>query len=161
MHILLTHAHFDHTLGLIDDLHRNFLPVWLTHSDLTFWTNSHRRTAMFVNYSCGMCITRPRPEQSYSLSLACFTLPALFTPGHSPDHSSIYFKEAETLIAGDARFRESIGRTDLYGGDAGVLADSIREKLYTLPDETRVLPGHGPETTIGHEKVNNPFVTAG
>jgi len=160
-HILLTHAHIDHTLGLNVALHRYEVPVWLNHSDLTVWENSESQAAMFGIRAGGFSFT-PRPlEELDSLELGSFTLTTLFTPGHSPDHISIYFKEAETLIAGDALFRESIGRTDLYGGDAGVLADSIREKLYTLPDETRVLPGHGPETTIGHEKVNNPFVTAG
>lgn len=85
---------------------------------------------------------------------------ARFTPGHCPGHVSIHWPEAELVFAGDALFRESIGRTDLPGGDIDLLASSIRNQLYTLPDGTRVLPGHGPETTVGHEKRFNPFVRA-
>jgi glyoxylase-like metal-dependent hydrolase (beta-lactamase superfamily II) len=73
---------------------------------------------------------------------------------------SLYFKKEDVLIAGDVLFRESIGRTDLYRGNFELLATSIREKLYPLPDRTVVYPGHGPETTIGHEKKKNPFVPA-
>ena len=82
----------------------------------------------------------------------------LFTPGHSVASLSFYHKNQHLLIAGDVLFRESIGRTDLPGGDFETLVQSIRTKLYTLPDETHVYPGHGPHTTVGFEKQNNPFV---
>ena len=82
----------------------------------------------------------------------------LYTPGHSPASISFYNKEASILIAGDVLFQLSVGRTDLPGGDFDTLAKSIKTKLYVLPDETVVYPGHGAETTIGHEKKNNPFV---
>ena len=101
----------------------------------------------------------PKPlDEQKSLSIGPFTMDILYTPGHSPDHVSIYFPDDELLIAGDALFRESIGRTDLYKGDFDLLSQSIRNKLYTLPESTKVLPGHGPSTTIGHEKKNNSFV---
>jgi glyoxylase-like metal-dependent hydrolase (beta-lactamase superfamily II) len=92
------------------------------------------------------------------LTLGTDTMDILLTPGHSPGSLSFYAPAEGFVIAGDVLFRESVGRTDLPGGNAGILSASIREKLYTLPDETRVLPGHGRETTIGWEKEHNPFV---
>jgi glyoxylase-like metal-dependent hydrolase (beta-lactamase superfamily II) len=92
--------------------------------------------------------------------IGSFTFKCLYTPGHSPDHLSLYFEDDGVLLAGDTLFKESIGRTDLYKGSLEVLEKSIREKLYTLPAETVVYPGHGPETNIAHEKKNNPFVQA-
>jgi hydroxyacylglutathione hydrolase len=81
-------------------------------------------------------------------------------PGHSPGHVVFWQKDSKIVIGGDVLFREGIGRTDFPGGSFATLARGIRTKLYTLPDETTVYPGHGPETTIGHEKANNPFVDA-
>lgn len=91
--------------------------------------------------------------------ISSFKFKCLYTPGHSPDHLSLYFEEDGKLLAGDALFRESIGRTDLYKGSMDTLKKSIKDKLYTLPGETVVYPGHGPETSIEHEKNNNPFVS--
>ncbi len=82
----------------------------------------------------------------------------LFTPGHSPAHISLYHEKSKILLCGDVLFRESIGRTDLPGGDSATLLNSIKEKLWVLPDNTQVFPGHGPSTSIGYEKVNNPFL---
>ena len=87
-----------------------------------------------------------------------FEFVCLYTPGHSPDHTSLYFKDEGFVIAGDALFNGSIGRTDLYQGSFEVLEQSIKEKLYTLPGNTKVYPGHGPVTTIEAEKAGNPFV---
>lgn len=94
------------------------------------------------------------------LTLGKDSLDILLTPGHSPGSLSFYAPAEGFVIAGDVLFRESIGRTDLPGGHMDTLARSIRTQLYTLPDNTRVLPGHGPETTIGWEKRHNPFVQA-
>ena len=80
------------------------------------------------------------------------------TPGHTPGHVSLYEPESKTLFTGDTLFRESIGRTDLPGGDYSWIMRSILEKLLPLGDEVRVCPGHGPETTLGHETLYNPFV---
>lgn len=81
-----------------------------------------------------------------------------FTPGHSPASLCFYCEKDQFVIAGDVLFRDSIGRTDLPGGDHETLLESIRRALYILPDSVRVYPGHGPHTTIGYEKANNPFV---
>ncbi len=87
------------------------------------------------------------------------TLKALYTPGHSPASLSFYCEESNFVIAGDVLFQNSIGRTDLPGGDMNTLLTSIRQQLFPLPDDVRVYPGHGPATTIGYEKANNPFLS--
>jgi glyoxylase-like metal-dependent hydrolase (beta-lactamase superfamily II) len=84
-------------------------------------------------------------------------LEALFTPGHSAGSLSFYCQEHGFVIAGDVLFRESIGRTDLPGGDYDTLIHSVKSVLFALPDDTVVYSGHGPQTTIGYEKRNNPF----
>ena len=98
-------------------------------------------------------------DESLPVELGNDRLEILFTPGHSPASISLYSQQDDLLIAGDVLFRESVGRTDLPGGNPDILAHSIRTRLYTLPDETIVYPGHGIPTTIGHEKHHNPFVT--
>ncbi|MFN5422069.1 MAG: MBL fold metallo-hydrolase [bacterium] len=94
------------------------------------------------------------------ISLGNDKLEILFTPGHSPASLSFYSKEDGYVIAGDVLFRESVGRTDLPGGNPDVLSKSIKEVLYHLPDDTVVYSGHGMQTTIGHEKRHNPYVSA-
>jgi len=156
--ILLTHAHIDHVLGIDKVLADIDLPVYLNHSDLYLWNNFPNQAAMFGVRTAGFdFIPHPLPETS-GMTLGSFTFDVLYTPGHSPDHVSLYFKNENQLIAGDVLFNQSIGRTDLYKGNFDTLAKSIREKLYTLPENTVVWPGHGPKTTIGFEKVNNGFV---
>ncbi len=86
------------------------------------------------------------------------TLRVIPTPGHTPGHAALYEPESQTLFTGDTLFRESIGRTDLPGGDYSWIMRSILERLLPLGDATRVLPGHGPETTLGHEALYNPFI---
>ncbi|MEB0249663.1 MBL fold metallo-hydrolase, partial [Mucilaginibacter sp. 5B2] len=85
-------------------------------------------------------------------------LELIFAPGHSPAHLCFYDKGANILIGGDVLFRNSIGRTDLPGGDFSTLVKNIEEKLFSLPDDCTVYPGHGPETTIGYEKQTNPYL---
>lgn len=105
-----------------------------------------------------------QPETKHTLldgsavDLDGHTLQVLFTPGHSPGEVCLYSRDYNFLIAGDVLFHESIGRTDLPGGNYPQLEQSIRQRLYTLPDETKVYPGHGTSTTIDHEKRFNPFV---
>jgi glyoxylase-like metal-dependent hydrolase (beta-lactamase superfamily II) len=84
-------------------------------------------------------------------------LKVLFVPGHSPGHVAFYHEGDKVLLGGDVLFRGSVGRTDLPGGDMDTLLESIHEKLFTLPDDVTVYPGHGPTTTIGFEKTSNPF----
>jgi glyoxylase-like metal-dependent hydrolase (beta-lactamase superfamily II) len=88
-------------------------------------------------------------------------LKSLYTPGHAPGHLAFYLADDRLVLSGDALFAGSVGRTDLLGGDMDLLMCSINERLLTLPDETRVLPGHGPESTIGEERAHNPFLGGG
>lgn len=91
------------------------------------------------------------------LTFGSTKLQLLFTPGHSPGSISLYHAESNQVIAGDVLFHLGIGRTDLPGGDYDTLLQSIRTELFTLPDKTKVYSGHGPATTVGYEKINNPF----
>ncbi len=156
--IVLTHAHVDHVLGLQRVLKDFDTETYLNTEDLFLWENFGSQATMFGLNQVGFSFTPEPLPSGGTKQLGRFTFNCLYTPGHSPDHTSLYFEEEQILIAGDALFRESIGRTDLYKGDFELLEQSIREQLYTLPDETVVYPGHGPATTIGHEKANNPFV---
>lgn len=99
-------------------------------------------------------------KEGTSLQLGQDQLDILFTPGHSPGSISLYARQEDWVISGDVLFRESVGRTDLPGSDFATLEKSIRSQLYTLPDATYVYSGHGIPTTIGYEKINNPFVKA-
>jgi hydroxyacylglutathione hydrolase len=100
-------------------------------------------------------------EDEEVLEVGGLRLKSLYTPGHAPGHLAFYLADEGLVLSGDALFAGSIGRTDLFGGDMDLLMRSINERLLTLPDETRVLPGHGPETTIGEERANNPFLGGG
>lgn len=155
-----THCHLDHvfgnrfiheTYGLELHIHPGERPVldYATTSGL-MWN------LPFDNYTGPVHDLDPEVP----LFLDEDELSLLFTPGHSPASLSFHAKKEGFVVAGDVLFRESVGRTDLPGGDPDVLMRSIREKLYTLPDETIVYPGHGMPTRIGHEKKHNPFVPA-
>jgi hydroxyacylglutathione hydrolase len=157
--VLLTHAHVDHVMGLQRVLDYYEVPVYLSHADLHLWENYMPQAALFGIQAQPFTFT-PHDYPKDRLEIGKLTFDVFHTPGHSPDHVSLYSPGDGVLIAGDVVFRESIGRTDLYKGDFAVLERSIREKLYVLPDNTRVLPGHGPETSIDHEKRYNPFVSA-
>lgn len=156
--IVLTHAHVDHILGLHRVLKEFKLPVYLSAKDLFLWENFGQQATMFGLRQVGFSFKPKSLPNSGFFSIGLFEFECLYTPGHSPDHTAFYFKEQEFCISGDALFNESIGRTDLYKGNFDLLIKSIREKLYSLPDDTIIYPGHGPDTTVLHEKKNNPFV---
>lgn len=158
--ILLTHAHIDHVLGLNTILKNYSIPVYLHPDDVELLNQVHQQGQMFgFNIEPIQVKTIDLFEQE-NFSLHGFTFTVLFTPGHAPGHLSFYLKQEETVVSGDVLFAGSVGRTDLYKGDFDLLAKSIREKLYTLPENTKVLSGHGPETTIRREKLSNSFVKA-
>jgi glyoxylase-like metal-dependent hydrolase (beta-lactamase superfamily II) len=157
--IWLTHAHIDHVLGLrwaIEEYKISFLH---TEEDAA----TLRSVPAYASTAFGIPnFSLPDQEGIYiqpnsKLHVGRFEFTVLPTPGHAPGHLSFYNKEAG-VIAGDALFKGSIGRTDLPGGDFNLLAHSIKTQLYTLPDDTVVNPGHGPSTTIGVEKKFNPYV---
>lgn len=156
--VLLTHAHVDHVLGIDKVLNDYDVPVYLNDEDRYLWDNFPSQAAMFGFQVEEFSFEPEALPISEEWQVGSFVFDVRYTPGHSPDHVSLYSKENGFVIAGDALFKEGIGRTDLYKGDFNTLEQSIRRQLYTLPDETVIYPGHGPETTIGHEKQANPFV---
>ena len=161
--ILLTHAHIDHVLGLAalqaayDPLPPTYLhPLEKPNMDASVL---HAESFGLLNYQKGVVNKSfPLPEKE-SLSLGKHNLQVLHVPGHAPGHVVFYCEEAGILLGGDTLFRESIGRTDLPGGDHEVLLEAIASVLYALPQAVKVYPGHGPMTTIGYEQKHNPFVS--
>tara|TARA_R110001599_G_scaffold1889_4_gene9722 strand:- start:148325 stop:148954 length:630 start_codon:yes stop_codon:yes gene_type:complete len=156
--IVLTHAHVDHVLGLQRVLKDFDVKVYVNNDDLFLWNNFGSQATMFGLNQVAFSFTPESLPKDEEFEVGGFKFECLYTPGHSPDHTSLYFKDEDIVIAGDALFNGSIGRTDLYQGSFEVLEQSIKEKLYTLPGNTKVYSGHGPATTIEAEKVNNPFV---
>lgn len=158
--ILLTHAHVDHVLGLAKVLDHFQVRVYLSDIDRYLWNNFSSQARMFGLQAKGFDFEPEVLPEEHGWQLGSFTFDLFYTPGHSPDHIAVYHPESGTLLAGDTLFKEGIGRTDLYKGSFEQLEQSITEKLYTLPNDTAVHPGHGPKTTIGYEKEHNPFIRA-
>jgi len=157
--VLLTHAHFDH-IGGVDLVRKTFgCPVWL-HPLEKDWLSDPRLngSARWPEVTPPVSIDPPERElnDGDTFELIGETFRVLHIPGHSP--GSVGFLCGNLLFGGDVLFRRSVGRTDLPFGDAATLERSIRDKLYVLPDDVVVFPGHGPATTIGEEKRDNPFV---
>jgi hydroxyacylglutathione hydrolase len=155
--IIATHTHFDHMLA-VEALQTKFdAPFLIHHDDLTMLKSMQSRVRQFMGFEVP---PPPKPDGFVKdgdiLQLGNKALRILHTPGHSP--GSISLSGGGFVLTGDALFNQSIGRTDLPGGDLRTLIHSIKEKLFKLDDETTVYPGHGPETTIGDEKLTNPFV---
>lgn len=156
--LLNTHCHLDHvfgnkwvaeTWGLLLHLHEKEKPV------LDFAPQAGDLWQLpFENYKGVLIFIK----EGTSIRLGNDELEIRFTPGHSPGSVCFYYAPGGFVISGDVLFNMSIGRTDLPGGDYKTLVNSIQTQLFTLPDETKVYSGHGPVTTVGFEKMNNPYV---
>ncbi|MEO1585250.1 MAG: MBL fold metallo-hydrolase [Planctomycetota bacterium] len=157
--LLLTHAHPDHIAG-IPDLRRAFpgMPVAVHSAEQRWLTDPDLNLSSLMGEPVSVGAPDRLLEDGERLSLGALSWHVRHTPGHSPGSLSFVCDSAPVVIAGDALFAGSVGRTDFPNSDPETLAASIRTGLYTLPDETTVFPGHGPSTTIGHEKASNPFV---
>ncbi len=158
--IWLTHAHFDH-IGGIAELVASLPetpPVYLHPDDYDLWKDGGGGASFGIQINSG---PEPKPLQDGQiLAVGKFAFETRHTPGHRPGHSVFYCAEAGVLFSGDLIFYRSVGRTDLPGGNWATLEKSIREQVYPLPDDTRIFSGHGDETSVGDEKVNNHFIKA-
>ena len=157
-YLINTHCHIDHIFGcrFVKD---KFNPTYLaSEKDLPLLQNINMQAKMIVPES----FTPIFPDQYLSeetiLKLGNFELKFLFTPGHSPGEYCIYLPDNKTCITGDVLFYDSIGRSDILGGDYDMLMKSIQQKLLTLPDDTEIYPGHGEKSTIFRERTQNPFI---
>jgi hydroxyacylglutathione hydrolase len=159
--IWLTHSHLDHCGGVADLLAFKNVPLYGSILEAEFRKNV-TNIAMMYGLDSGALKNCPEPsnylEGGEQLSFLNNNFQVIFCPGHSPGHLCFYAKDLGVLIAGDTIFAGSIGRTDLPGGNHGQLIENIKSKLLGLPSETRVLSGHGPDTTIGHERASNPWL---
>lgn len=159
--VIITHPHIDH-VGAVAELADEYACPVLMHAEGEGTFEKLPTQAMMMGVRPGRL---PRVsghiEDGQRIQIGGLTLEALYTPGHCPGHVALYVESEGVLLSGDTLFAGGIGRADLPGGDMGSLMHSIQTRLLTLPDETRVYPGHGAPTTIGDEKAHNPFLQGG
>ena len=157
--ILITHAHIDHIGGALRLKRLTGAPILLNENDLPL-------LQMMETQAGWLGVATPETESpdaslqdGLRVGLDNYPAQVLHTPGHTQGSVCLYFAPLQLLVAGDTLFAGSIGRTDLPGGNSRQIIDSIHSRLLVLPEETQVLPGHGPSTTIGEEKRRNPFLS--
>ena len=159
--IVITHAHIDHVGGAALLRKATGAPVFLNQKDLGLLGMMEMQAGWLGVPTPEVAPPDASADDGLSIGLATLPAEVLHTPGHTPGSICLHFPAQHLLLAGDTLFAGSIGRTDLPGGDGRQILRSLRERLVVLPDATRVLPGHGPETTIGEEKQSNPFLQPG
>ena len=157
--IIVTHSHIDH-VGAVAQLVDEYMCPVLMHEEAEAMLKTVPQQAMMMGMRFGKV---PKVDRHVGddevLEVGSLRLRSLYTPGHAPGHLAFLVEDEGIVFSGDALFAGSVGRVDLPGGSMELLMRSISERLLTLPDETRVLSGHGPETTIGRERVTNPFLS--
>ncbi|WP_302356332.1 MBL fold metallo-hydrolase [uncultured Alistipes sp.] len=153
-----THGHFDHTLGVEHLKQRYGIPFALSSKDAFLLENAATSGSIFGVKVGAMPTVERDLDGEQEIRFGKTTLRVLRTPGHTPGHVAFFDEGSKSLFTGDTLFRESIGRTDLPGGDYSWIMRSILDVLVPLGDEVHVYPGHGPESTIGHEVLYNPFI---
>lgn len=156
---LITHCHIDHIMGSNFVYEKYKLSPIIHKAGMQFLQSAAEYAALY-----GFCVEKiPNPlkfiEDNEAISFGLSTLQTIYTPGHADGSICYYCAVDKLLIVGDVLFKSGMGRTDLPTGKHELLIDNIKNRLFTLPDETTVYPGHGPSTTIGFEKRNNPFVS--
>ncbi len=153
-----THGHFDHTLGVEHLKQRYGIPFALSSKDAFLLENAATSGSIFGVKVGAMPTVERDLDGEQEIRFGKTILRVLRTPGHTPGHVAFFDEGSKSLFTGDPLFRESIGRTDLPGGDYSWIMRSILDVLVPLGDEVHVYPGHGPESTIGHEVLYNPFI---
>jgi hydroxyacylglutathione hydrolase len=156
--VLLTHAHLDHIEGVGRLVHATQAPIYLHPADRFLYDHAAQQALQF-----GMRLETPPPishplQHGQRLEVGRVTYAVRHVPGHSPGHVIFHVAEATCAFVGDVVFQGSIGRTDLPGGDFTQLINAIKAQVLSLGDDTVLYPGHGPETTVGHERTTNPFL---
>ncbi len=157
VYLLNTHCHVDHVLGnaFVKDYFK--VPLLMHKADEPTLRAVKIYAPMYGIGGYTEALPDQFLEEGQFVKIGNESLKVLFLPGHAPGHIGFYHAPSAQLLAGDVLFHRSIGRTDLPGGNFDVLIQSIHQKVFTLPDEVVVYPGHGPTTTVGEEKVENPF----
>jgi hydroxyacylglutathione hydrolase len=159
--IIVTHAHIDH-VGAVADLVEEYACPVLMHAEAEPMLKQLPTQAMMMGLKFGKVPTVDHYiGDEEVIEVGDLRLRSLYTPGHAPGHLAFYVEDESLVLSGDALFAGSVGRVDLPGGSMEVLMRSIEERLLTLPHETRVFPGHGPQTEIGNERASNPFLQGG
>lgn len=156
--IVITHAHIDHIGGAAKLKTRRGAPVYMHESDQFLYDALEMQASWLGTATPDRTEIDTPAREGDTLKLGDTEFHILHTPGHTPGSTCLWIPSANQLVAGDTLFRESIGRTDLPGGDTRAILRSISGKLLTLPDAAVVIPGHGPVTTIAHERAHNPFI---
>ena len=155
--ILLTHGHFDHIWGCSRLRQLTSAPVYAYEGEEDVLLSSDLNVSAGAGRACTVK-ANTLLKDGQELIIEGMTFKVIATPGHTKGSCCYYFEEADMLISGDTLFEESVGRTDLPTGSMSTLVRSVKDKLFVLPDDTVVYPGHGDSTTIGHEKKYNPFI---
>ena len=155
--ILLTHGHFDHIWGTDKLRELSGAPIYAYEAEKALCEDAITNVSDQVGRPYTV-VPDYYVKDGEEITIAGMTGKVIATPGHTVGSCCYYFEEAGMLIAGDTLFQESVGRTDLPTGSMSAIIHSIKDKLFLLPDETKVYPGHGDVTSIGHEKRYNPFV---
>jgi hydroxyacylglutathione hydrolase len=157
-HIIITHAHIDHIGGAMKLRALTGAPILLNQNDYALLKMLDEQAAWVGMRSPGKVEIDQSVTTGETVTAGSLTASILHTPGHTEGSVCLYFPNEKKLIAGDTLFAGSIGRTDLPGGSMQKILHSLRDTLMSLPDETVVVPGHGPLTTIGDERESNPFL---
>lgn len=156
--ILLTHAHFDHIGGVVELEKNSPVPIYIHRNEKEILAGAQEFAGAFGFRIETFPFPKEPVEEGQTIQIGNVPIEVIYTPGHSPGHVSYYALSENILFDGDVLFNDGIGRTDLPGGDYDQLVQSIQEKLFVLPDETIVYPGHGPATKIVNEKRWNRFI---